>query len=139
MISRSTAEGVKREIGSVLPDGGDARIEVNGRDSQLMMPRTVVVTSEEIRSALEGHVAKIVEAVKDTLTCSPPELSSDILERGAVLVGGGALLKGMEERLRRETELPTQTAELPLTCVAAGSGTWLEELDDGRAPEVTGA
>jgi rod shape-determining protein MreB len=96
-----------------------------------------VVTSEEIRRALERHVARIVEAVKDTLSRTPPELSSDVLERGAVLAGGGALLKGLEERLRREMQLPVQAAELPLTCVAAGSGMWLEELSDGRFQEVT--
>jgi rod shape-determining protein MreB and related proteins len=137
VISQPTAELVKREIGSALADGEDARIEVSGRDAHSMMPKTLVVTSEEIRGALERHVAKIVEAVTDTLSRTPPELSSDILERGIVMVGGGALLKGLEERLRRETQLPAQAAELPLTCVAAGSGTWLEELNDGKLQEVT--
>jgi len=139
VISQPTAERVKRAIGSALPNGEDARIEVSGRDTHSMTPKTLVVTSEEIRCALERHVTKIVEAVKDTLTCTPPELSSDILERGIVLAGGGALLKGLEERLRRETQLPAQAAELPLTCVAAGSGTWLEEWNDGRLQEVTEA
>jgi len=137
VISQPTAERVKREIGSALPNGEDARIEVAGRDARSMMPKTLVVTSEEIRRVLERHVAKIVEAVKDTLSCTPPELSSDILERGILMAGGGALLKGLEERLRRETQLPAQAAELPLTCVAAGSGTWLEELNDGRLQDVT--
>jgi rod shape-determining protein MreB len=136
VISQPTAERVKREIGSAFPNGEDARIEVSGRDAYSTTPKTVAVTSEEIRRALERHVAKIVEAVKDTLSRTPPELSADVLERGAVLAGGGALLMGLEERLRRETQLPAQAAELPLTCVAVGSGKWLEELNDGRFQEV---
>lgn len=137
VLRQQTAERVKHEIGSALPNRGDARIEVSGRDAYSMKPKTVVITSGEIRRALEPHVAKIVDAVTDTLSRTPPELSSDVLERGMVLVGGGALLKGLDERLRRETQLPAQVAELPLTCVAAGSGAWLEELNDGRFQEVT--
>jgi rod shape-determining protein MreB len=101
------------------------------------MPKTAVVRSEEVQRAVERHVAQIVEAVRETLGHTPPELSSDILDRGAVLAGGGALLKGLEERLRHETQLPAQVAKSPLTCVAAGCGAWLEELNDGRFQEVT--
>lgn len=128
VISPSTAEGIKREIGSVLPDGRQAQLTVSGRDIHSMVPRTVVVTSEEVRRALEPLVAKIVEAVKETLSRTPPQLSADVLERGIMLAGGGALLTGLEERLREETDLPAQAAEFPLTCVAAGSGSWLESL-----------
>lgn len=131
VISQSIAEQVKREIGSVLPNRDASRIEVSGRDIDSPTLKTVLVTSEEIRLALERTAAKVVEAVKETLSSTPPELSADVLERGTVLTGGGALLTGLAERLRRETELPAQPAEWPLTCVAAGSGTWLETLNDG--------
>jgi rod shape-determining protein MreB and related proteins len=136
LVSQRTAEEVKRRVGFALRDEDDNRVEVCGCDTRSAMPKTAVLTSEEIGCALERHVVRIVEAVKETLSCTPPELSSDILDRGTVLVGGGALLKGLEERLRQETHMPAQVAELPLTCAAAGSGVWLEELKDGRFQEV---
>jgi rod shape-determining protein MreB and related proteins len=135
LVSQQTAEEVKRRIGFAFPNK-DKRVEVVGYDTRSALPNTAVLTTEEIGRVLERHVAQIVEAVKETLSHTPPELSSDILDQGTVLVGGGALLKGLEERLRQETHMPAQVAELPLTCVAAGACAWLEELKDGRFPEV---
>jgi rod shape-determining protein MreB len=92
------------------------------------LPKTVVLTSEEIRTALEEPVSQIIDAVKETLDRTPPELASDIMDRGIMLAGGGSLLQGLEERLRHETQMPAHLAESPLTCVAVGSGRSLEEF-----------
>jgi len=89
----------------------------------------VVLTSEEIRQALEEPVTQIVDAVKETLDRTPPELASDIMDRGIMLAGGGSLLQGLDERLREETQMPAHLAESPLTCVAVGSGRSLEEFE----------
>jgi rod shape-determining protein MreB and related proteins len=137
LISKRTAETVKRQIGSAFPTGEDTRVAISGRDAGSMLPRTAVLTREEIRSTLSRPVASLIEAVKETLGGIPPELSSDIFDRGTVLVGGGALLGGLDERLREETQIPAQVAELPITCVAAGIGAWLEDLNDGGIQEVT--
>jgi rod shape-determining protein MreB len=93
------------------------------------LPKTVVLTSEEIRQALEEPVSQIVGAVKETLDRTPPELASDIMDRGIMLAGGGSLLQGLDERLREETQMPAHLAESPLTCVAVGSGRSLEEFE----------
>jgi rod shape-determining protein MreB and related proteins len=103
--------------------------EVRGRDLVTGLPKTVVMTSEEIREAIAPAVAAIVEAVRDTLNRTPPELGSDIMNRGMILAGGGALLRHLDERLREETGVPVHVAEEPLTCVAQGSGRFLEEID----------
>ena len=92
------------------------------------LPKTVVITSEEVRRALDEPVHQIIDAIKSTLDKTPPELAADIMDRGIVLAGGGALLEGLEERLP-ETEMPVQLAESPLTCVAVGSGGSLEEFE----------
>jgi rod shape-determining protein MreB and related proteins len=136
LISRRAAEEVKRRIGSAWPSGEHAQAKVSGHDPRSASPRTAVVTADEIRAALEGPVGRIVGVVKETLGRTPPELSSDVLERGTVLAGGGALLEGLDERLRRETQLPAQVAELPRTCVVTGAGAWLEELNDGELREA---
>ena len=93
------------------------------------LPKTVVITSEEARRALDEPVHQIIDAIKSTLDKTPPELAADIMDRGIVLAGGGALLEGLEERLRQETEMPVQLAESPLTCVAVGSGGASEEFE----------
>ena len=93
------------------------------------LPKTVIITSEEIRRALDEPVSQIVDAIKSTLDKTPPELAADIMDRGIVLAGGGALLHGMDERLRHETQMPVHLAESPLTCVAVGSGRSLEEFE----------
>ena len=128
-IGETTAERVKLEVGSVAPDATDGETEVKGRDPVTGLPRQVRVTSEEMRSALEGSVAEIVVEVKTALEETPPELSSDIPQQGIVLAGGGALLRGFGERLQEETSVPVRLTESPLTCVALGAGIALDELD----------
>jgi rod shape-determining protein MreB len=129
LIGQQTAEEVKLEIGSahVMPE--EVQAEIRGRDMVSGLPKTVILTSEEIRGALGEPVAQIIDAVKQTLDRTPPELASDIMDRGIMLAGGGSLLQGMEERLRHETQMPAHLAESPLTCVAVGSGRSLEEFE----------
>src|SRR5437762_492797 len=122
-------EEVKLEIGSAFPMGEEVQAEIRGRDMVSGLPKTVVLTSEEIRGALEEPVSQIIDAVKETLDRTPPELASDIMDRGIMLAGGGSLLQGLEERLRHETQMPAHLAESPLTCVAVGSGRSLEEFE----------
>ena len=93
------------------------------------LPKTVILSSEEVRHALEEPVAQIIDAIRSTLDKTPPELAADIMDRGIVLAGGGALLHGLDERLRHETQMPVHLAESPLTCVAVGSGRSLEEFE----------
>ena len=96
------------------------------------LPKTVILSSEEVRHALDEPVGQIIDAIKSTLDKTPPELSADIMDRGIVLAGGGALLQGLDQRLRQETHMPTHLAESPLTCVAVGSGRSLEEFEAMR-------
>ena len=129
MIGSQTAEEVKLEIGSAYPLREEVQAEIRGRDMITGLPKTVVLSSEEVREALDEPVSQIVDAVKSTLDKTPPELASDIMDRGIMLAVGGALLQGLDERLRRETEMPIHVAESPLTCVAVGSGRSLEEFE----------
>ncbi len=129
LIGQQTAEEVKLEIGSAYPMAQEVQAEIRGRDMVSGLPKTVVLTSEEIRQALEEPLSQIIDAVKETLDRTPPELSSDIMDRGIMLAGGGSLLQGLDERLREETQMPSHIAESPLTCVAIGSGRSLEEFD----------
>ena len=96
------------------------------------LPKTVILSSEEVRHALEEPIAQIIDAIRSTLDKTPPELAADIMDRGIVLAGGGALLQGLDQRLRAETHMPTHLAESPLTCVAVGSGRSLEEFEAMR-------
>ena len=132
MIGSQTSEEVKLEIGSAYPLHEEVQAEIRGRDMITGLPKTVVLSSEEVREALEEPVNQIVDAVKSTLDKTPPELASDIMDRGIMLAGGGALLQGLDERLRQETEMPIHVAESPLTCVAVGSGRSLEEFEVTR-------
>jgi len=132
VIGESTAEEVKIQIGSVFPLKEEKTIEVKGRDQSKGLPKTILVTSEEIRQALMEPVQLIIDVVKQVLEETPPELSSDLVDRGMVLAGGGSLLRGFPELLRQETELPVHRAADPLSCVALGCGKYLEELDKVR-------
>ncbi|PIS46842.1 MAG: rod shape-determining protein [Elusimicrobia bacterium CG08_land_8_20_14_0_20_51_18] len=132
IIGESTAEEVKIQIGSVFPLKEEKTIEVKGRDQAKGLPKTILVTSEEIRQALMEPVQLIIDVVKQVLEETPPELSSDLVDRGMVLAGGGSLLRGFPELLRQETELPVHRAADPLSCVALGCGKYLEELDKIR-------
>lgn len=129
VIGETTAEQVKVQIGSVFPLKEEKTIEVKGRDQAKGLPRTILVTSEDIRQALMEPVQLIVDVIKQVLEETPPELSSDLVDRGMVLAGGGSLLRGFPELIRQETELPVHRAADPLSCVALGCGKYLEELD----------
>jgi len=129
LIGSQTAEEIKLEIGSAAPLPQEEQAEIRGRDLVTGLPKTIVLSSEEIRVALEEPVQAVIDAIKATLDKTPPELASDIMDRGIMLAGGGSLLRGMPERLRNETQMPVHLAESPLTCVAVGSGKYLEEFD----------
>ncbi len=130
MIGERTAENLKLSIGSAFVVGEDEYDdEIKGRDLASGLPKTVVVTAEEIRVAIDDPVWQVVQTVKDALDRTPPELASDIMDEGIILCGGGALLRGLEERIRNETGMPVHIAKDPLLCVAMGSGKCLEEVD----------
>jgi rod shape-determining protein MreB and related proteins len=129
LIGQQTAEELKLEIGSAWALPQEVSAEVRGRDMLTGLPKTVVITSEESRRALDEPVGQIIDAIKSTLDKTPPELAADIMDRGIVLAGGGALLTSLADRLRDETQMPVQLAESPLTCVAVGSGRSLEEFE----------
>ena len=129
LIGQQTAEEIKLEVGSAHAMKDEVQAEVRGRDMLSGLPKTVILSSEEVRHALEEPVNQIIDAIKSTLDKTPPELAADIMDRGIVLAGGGALLQGLDERLRHETHMPVHLAESPLTCVAVGSGRSLEEFD----------
>jgi rod shape-determining protein MreB len=107
----------------------EVQTEIRGRDLTTGLPRNLTLTSEEVRDALDEPLSQIIQAVKSTLDQTPPELASDIMDRGIMLAGGGSLLQGLDERLREETQMPAHRAESPLTCVAVGSGRSLEEFE----------
>jgi rod shape-determining protein MreB and related proteins len=129
LVGQQTAEEIKLEIGSAFDMREEFHAEVRGRDMLTGLPKTVVLSSEEVRHALEEPVSQIIDAIRSTLDKTPPELAADIMDRGIVLAGGGALLAGLDERLRHETQMPSHLAESPLTCVAVGSGRSLEVLE----------
>lgn len=128
-VGERTAEELKIAIGTVDPAAPLRRMEVRGRDLITGLPRTVEVTSQELCRAVEEVTATVVDGVRAVLDRTPPELAADILERGIVLTGGGALLDGMDRVLSRQTEVPVIVAEDPLSCVALGTGKALESLD----------
>lgn len=129
LLGERTAEQIKMAIGSAFPYAEEPAAEVRGRDLISGLPKTIVLSSPEIREAIEEPVQQTVDAVKFTLDKTPPELSADIMERGIVLTGGGALLHGIDERLAYETGMPIVTADRPLQSVVVGSGKCLEEFD----------
>jgi rod shape-determining protein MreB len=129
MLGERTAEEIKMAIGSAYPLRDEPDAEIRGRDLATGLPKTIVVSSEDIRKALEEPVNAIVNAVKGTLDRTPPELAADLMDRGIVLTGGGALLKGLDERLRHETGMPIHVAERPLQAVVEGSGKCVEEFE----------
>ncbi len=126
LIGERTAEEVKIEIGSAFPTGETLEKEVKGRDLVTGLPRSVIMTSDHVREAIAEPLAEIVETVRITLENTPPELAADVSERGILLAGGGALLRGMAQLLSVETGVPAYVAEDPLTCVVLGTGKCLE-------------
>ena len=129
LIGERTGETIKCEVGSAVPLQEEITIEVKGRDLVGGIPKTVEVSSVEIRDALNENITQIVEGVKQTLERTPPELSADILDRGVIITGGGALLKGLDERIRMETNLPVHIAENPLMAVVNGAGKAIENMN----------
>ncbi|MEO3814576.1 rod shape-determining protein [Sphaerisporangium sp. B11E5] len=129
MLGERTAEEIKIAIGSACPTGDDCHAEIRGRDLVTGLPKTVVVSADEIRRATEEPLKLIVDAVKTTLDKCPPELSGDLMDRGVALTGGGALLRGMDDRLRDETGMPIHLVENALDSVALGSGKCVEEFE----------
>jgi rod shape-determining protein MreB len=129
LIGERTAEEIKFEIGSAYQLSDELDVEVRGRDLSTGLPRTLQLSSEEIRVAVEDPTQAIVQAVKATLEETPPELASDIMEFGVVLTGGGALLKGIDDRLKHETGIPVHVSENALINVVLGSAMALEEID----------
>ena len=129
MIGDRTAEEIKIRIGSAFPLPSEMTMEVRGRDLVAGLPKTIEINSEEIRAALGEPIGMIVDRVKTVLEHTQPELASDIIERGIMLTGGGALLRGFDKLLAAETDIPVHIAEDPLSCVAVGTGRALDEFD----------
>ncbi|MGH2720164.1 MAG: rod shape-determining protein [Actinomycetota bacterium] len=128
LLGERTAEMLKIAIGTAFPTDDEPHAEVRGRDLVTGLPKTIVVSSDEIRRALEEPLGTIVDGVKSTLDGTPPELAADIMQRGIVVTGGGALLRGLDDRLTHETGMPIIVSEDPLSCVVRGSGRCLEEF-----------
>ncbi|RLV49696.1 rod shape-determining protein [Nocardioides mangrovicus] len=129
MLGEHTAEEIKMTLGSAYPLPQEVDAEVRGRDMASGLPRTVTVSTREIRQAMEEPITVIVDAVRETLDQTPPELAGDIMDRGVVLTGGGALLRGLDELIRHETGIPVHVAQDPLTSVAMGAGKCVEEFE----------
>jgi len=129
LLGEATAEEVKMTLGSAFPGPLDRAAEIRGRDLVSGLPRAVTLTSADVRAAIEEPLHAIIDAVRVTLDQTPPELAGDIMDRGIVLTGGGALLRGLDERIRHETGMPVHIAEDPLTSVAKGAGRCVEEFE----------
>jgi rod shape-determining protein MreB len=130
LIGERTAEAIKCEVGSAVPLKNELTIQVKGRDLVNGIPKTIEVSSAEIRKLLNASIVKITKAIRQSLEKIPPELSADILDRGVMLTGGGALLKGLDDRIRMETNLPVHVAEDPLTAVVMGTGKVIDDFNE---------
>ncbi len=129
LIGERTAEAIKITIGTVFKGSRDDTMDIRGRDMVTGLPRTISIHSEEIERALHESVAMIVQSAKNVLEKTPPELSADIIDRGVIITGGGALLHGMDQLLTEELKVPVFIAERPMDCVAIGTGIMLENID----------
>ena len=136
-IGERTAEAVKLAIGSAHPYEGERQAEIRGREVASGMPKTVLLSPAEVRSAVEDHVAQIVDAAATCLGDSPPELAQDIIFEGIHLVGGGSLLRGMNQRLADGTAVPVHLVDTPLECVVLGAGRCIESFERLRAVFAT--
>jgi rod shape-determining protein MreB len=130
LIGEKTAEEIKCTIGSAYPLPEELSMGIKGRDLVVGIPKTITVSSEEIRETLNEPISAIVEAVKLSLEKTPPELASDILDRGIIMTGGGSLLKGLDKKIADETNLPVNVVEDPLLCVVKGAGKILDRMGD---------
>jgi len=129
LIGERTAEDIKISIGSAMWEGPEEYYEVKGRDLVTGLPKTIRISSLEIQQALKETVDQIIEGIKVCLEKTPPELASDIIDRGIVMAGGGALLKGLDKLISRETQIPVYPCEEPLLAVARGTGRVLENIE----------
>jgi rod shape-determining protein MreB and related proteins len=129
MLGERTAEEIKVALGSAFPSAEEPNAEIRGRDLVTGLPKTVVISAAEIRKALEDPVNLIIDAVKSTLDKCPPELAGDVMDRGIALTGGGALLRGLDQRIREETGMPVHIADSPLESVVLGTGKCVEDFD----------
>jgi rod shape-determining protein MreB len=132
LVGEPTAELIKIKIGSAAPTGEEREMEVKGRDLVSGIPKTVRVHSSEIREAVQEPIQQIVDAVRRALEITPPELASDIVDRGIIMTGGGALIRGLDVLLQQETGLPIHVDEDPLTCVVRGTGRILDDFEKFR-------
>ena len=132
LIGEPTAEAIKIQIGSAFEVGEEREMDVKGRDLVSGIPKTVHVTSQEIRECIQEPIQSVVEAVRRALEITPPELSSDIVDRGIVMTGGGALIRGLDRLIQHETNLPIHVDEEPLSCVVRGVGRILDDLQKYR-------
>ena len=129
LIGERTAEEIKIKVGTVFPTGRSEKLDIRGRDLVSGLPKTVTITSEETRTALLEPITLIVERVKSVLEKTPPELAADIIDRGIVLTGGGAMIHGLDALIRENTGIPTYLADDPLSCVAIGTGKALDSIE----------
>ncbi|MCM3786039.1 rod shape-determining protein [Neobacillus mesonae] len=129
LIGERTAEHIKMMIGTVHPSGEQAELDIRGRDMVSGLPKSITVTSDEVQEALSDPISSIVTSAKFVLEQTPPELAADIIDRGVILTGGGALLKGLDELLAEELRVPVLVAEDPMHCVVKGTGLMLNHLD----------
>ena len=129
LIGERTAEDIKINIGSAFPLEEEATMDIKGRDLMDGLPKNIQVTSEEIREALADPLSMVLDAIRTTLEKTPPELSADIIDHGITLTGGGALLRGLDRLIEKETGMPAHIAESPLDCVAMGTGRVLDDID----------
>jgi len=132
MLGERTAEEIKLALGSAFPSKDEPQAEIRGRDLVSGLPKTVLITAAEVRQAIEEPVNLIIDAVKTSLDKCPPELAGDIMDRGIALTGGGALLRGLDQRIREETGMPVHIADSPLDSVALGTGKCVEDFDTLR-------
>ncbi|APM38248.1 rod shape-determining protein [Clostridium kluyveri] len=129
MIGERTAENVKIQLGSAYDMGEENSMEIRGRDLISGLPKVINITESEVRDALKEPIVSIIESIKTTLEKTPPELAADIMDKGIMLAGGGAMLKGLDQLINIETHMPVHIAESPLDCVALGAGKALDTID----------
>jgi rod shape-determining protein MreB len=129
MLGERTAEEIKVALGSAFPSADEPHAEIRGRDLVTGLPKTVVISATAVRRAIEEPVNLIVDAVKSTLDKCPPELAGDVMDRGIALTGGGAMLRGLDQRIREETGMPVHIADSPLESVVLGTGKCVEDFD----------
>jgi rod shape-determining protein MreB and related proteins len=129
MIGERTAEQIKMQIGSAYPEGEEVTMDIKGRDLVSGLPKVLNISSKEIREALREPITAVIDAIKSTLEKTPPELSADVMEKGIMLTGGGAMLHGLDLLISNETHMPVHIAENPLDCVAIGAGKALDQIE----------